>query len=211
MIYSALVVFAFAATVVVFVAPFNYAKFEAIAHLRRRLPVTADGSAGSAANTTILVAFDRKPSADNFFFASGRDVYEQRGRHRLIVRFSEAEPQWHLVSYVTSIMYLNQRMNTLSFHPFAARTSYRQSLHDLEQLLQKLSLFDDVDWTEYQSRLDQPIETHEVYVPRIVLPSATVQPYMNCNWNFDALPREQLDRVECYPILYVTPTEPAAE
>jgi hypothetical protein len=98
-------------------------------------------------------------------------------------------------------------MNTLSYHPFAARAGYRETMAGVEQLLRKLDLYEKVSWAEYESRLDQPIEMHEVYVPRIALSSATVQPYMNCNWDVDELPRKQVDRVECYPIVYVTPAK----
>jgi hypothetical protein len=189
-----------------FVVPFDIAKLGSVIQLRRSLPKTPSGVAGADAKTTVFVAFDQPPSAENRFFPNGKDVYEQRGCHQLVVRFSEAEPQWDTVSFVTSIMYLDERLNTLSFHPFESRMKYRQAVAETEQLFRRLGLHDEVDWGEYDRRLDTLIETHEVYIPRIAMASARVQPYMNCGWDFDALPRGQLDRVECYPIVYVTPT-----
>jgi hypothetical protein len=191
----------------IFLLPMQIEKVGTILQLREVIPnAVADGS---AAATPVFIAFDRSPNTRNLFYQSGgSDVWEQRGQHRLLIRFSDAEPQLELDSYATSILYLKQRMNTLSFHPFATRMKYRSAVRETEQLFRVLGLHDGVSWHEYEHRLDSPIENREVYVAYIALPSASLRLEMNCRWKYDALPRSQVDRAECYPIVYLTPKEP---
>jgi len=186
-------------------APAPFGKLCTMTLLRVAAPEATTGAAGTAAPAPVFIAFDQARTPGNLFYRRGSEVWEQRGRHRLLIRFSVSEPQLELDSYVTSIMYLDERMNTLSFHPFQARMRYQQAVAETEQLFRKLGLHDAVNWREYEERLDSLIVNREVYVPQIALPSALVQLYLNCRWDYDALPRGQADDTECYPIVYLTP------